>query len=234
MFDTLIAKTFTILGAQLFVTWLATAGVLAWIRSLYHAGAGGVVATRTEDGELDLALDWDGIKPYFYALLIVDLAVFFVLLFKGAQNLAVGIPLFTVWSVLTGIELALVLISVNENLGCRVLAITATVTFGAALVGMYSGIDFSFMSGFLFGALLLLLLGNLIRIFVAIPRATQRVMAFFGVLLFTAYLVFDFNRLARLEERGLANSWNAAMVLAIDIYLDIVNLFLDLLDLMSD
>ena len=233
MFETLLAKTFTILGSQLFVTWLATVGIISWIRHLYHSGSAGVTATRTVDGKLDLDLDWATVKPYFYVLLIVDIVVFLLLLFKGTQNLVLGIPLFTLWSVLTGIELALVLISVDENLGGKVLAITATVTFIAALVGMYSGIDFAFLGIFLFGALILLLIGNIVRLFVSIPRASQRVMAFFGVVIFTGYLLFDFNRLAKLEERKMANSWYVAMDLAIDIYLDIINLFLELLDLLS-
>ncbi len=147
--------------------------------------------------------------------------------------MALGIPLFTVWSILTGIELALALISVDENLGSKVLAITATITFFAALIGMYSGIDFSFLGILLFGALLLLLIGNLLRLFISIPGANRRVMACFGVIIFTGYLLFDFNRLVKLEERGTANSWYAAMELAIDIYLDMINIFLELLDLLS-
>ena len=156
-----------------------------------------------------------------------------MLLFKGTQNLALGIPLFTVWSILTGIELALALISVDENLGSKILAITAIITFITALIGMYSGIDFSFLGIFLFGALILLLIGNLVRLFIAIPRASQRVKAFLGVIIFTGYLLFDFNRLAKLEVQEGANSWYVAIDLAIDIYLDIINLFLELLDLLS-
>ena len=170
MFETLLSKTFIILGSQLFVTWAATVGVIAWVRHLYHYRAAGVTATRTADGKLDLDLDWSMVKPYFYALLIVDIAVFLILLFKGIHNLALGIPLFTIWSILTGIELALALISVDENLGSKVLAITATITFIAALIGMYSGIDFISLKSFLFSALILLLIGNLIRLFIKIPR----------------------------------------------------------------
>ena len=130
--------------------------------------------------------------------------------------------------------LALALISVDENLGGKVLSITMTITVGCALLGIYSGIDFGFMGGFLFIALLLLLLGNLVRLFISIPRANQRIIAFIGVLIFTGYLLYDFNRLAKLVEQGESNSWAVAMRLSIDIYLDIINLFLLLLDLLSD
>lgn len=233
MFDTLLAKTFTILGSQLFVTWLATIGVIALVRRLYYSHTRGITAKKTAEGKLDLDIDWRLIKPYFYALLVLDIVAFLILLFKGTQNLALGIPLFTFWSMLTGILLALSLISVDENLGAKVLGITGTITLIAAVVGMYSGIDFAFLGTVLFGALILLLLGNLIRLFIAIPRAKQRLMAFFGVIIFTGYLLFDFNRLAKLEERAQANSWSVAMDLAINIYLDIINLFLQIFDLLS-
>lgn len=233
MFDTLLAKTFIILGSQLFVTWIATVGVIAWVRRLYLSGTEGVTATRNADGELDLDLNWERIMPYFWALFIVDIAVFLVLFFLGTQNLRLGIPLFTLWSILTGVELALALISVDENLGSKILAITATITFIAALFGMHSGIDFGFLGTFLFYGLILLLIGNGSRLFVTISGARQRVMALLGIIIFTGYLLFDFNRLAKLDVSEAANSWYIAMDLAINLYLDIINLFLELLDLMS-
>ena len=58
-------------------------------------------------------------------------------------------------------------------------------------------------------------------------------MAFFGVVVFTGYLLYDFNRLEKLNENVGANTWPVAMDLSINIYLDIINLFLDLLDLLS-
>jgi len=59
-------------------------------------------------------------------------------------------------------------------------------------------------------------------------------MAFFGVIIFTGYLLYDFNRLAKLEEQVGANTWTVAMEMSINIYLDIINLFLYLLDLLSE
>ena len=233
MIESLYAKTFIILGVQLFVTWAVTVLVIQQVRKLYYSGTVGVTASTNEDGLLDLEIDWEMIKPYFYGLLILDIGVFLLLLFKGQQNLSLGIPLFTFWSILTGIELALVLISVDENIGAKVLAITATITFGCALIGIYSGIDFGFLGIFLFISLLLLIIANLLRLFIAIPRASQRVIAFLGVLIFTGYLLYDFNRLAKLSENIETNTWHTAMGLSINLYLDIINLFLDLLDLIS-
>ena len=57
MFETLFAKTFTILGVQLFVTWLTTVGVIAWVRHLYYTNTGGVTGKTDADGKLDLDID---------------------------------------------------------------------------------------------------------------------------------------------------------------------------------
>lgn len=233
MLDTLYGKTFLILGSQLSITWLSTIVVLGMFRNLYYSKVSWVTGGTNEDGNLDLDLNWEVIKPYFWALLGVDIAVFVALFFFGQSNLYLGIPLFTLWSILTGIELALCLISVDENLGGKVLALTALITFAAGLIGSKSGVDFSFLGSPLFSSLLLLIGFGLIRIFFSIPRWVQRLWAFFGVIVFTCYLLYDFNRLSQLSEHAAANTWPVAMRISIKLYLDIINLFLDLLDLLS-
>ena len=234
MAGTLFDKTFLILGSQLLVTWASTVFVLKYVTGLYQAGVRGVTAVTNQDGELDLALDYDTSKIYLILLFAVDLILFTVLFTAGTKNLAVGIPVFTLWSIVTGIMLALSLISVDENIGARALALTVTVTFACALAGIYSGIDFSFLGQGLFIALLLLLAGNVFRIFANMARWKQRIMAFFGVAIFTGYLLFDFDRLSKAAEHPGLNTWNQAMEFSIEIYLDVIYLFLELADALSE
>lgn len=234
MAQTLFDKTFLILGAQLFITWVSTVLVLRYITSLYYAKTPGVLGKKNEDGELDLDLEWSVVKPYFWTILILDIVLFLILFFVGRSNLSIGIPIFTLWSIVTGIELALALISVDENLGGRVLALTASITSAAALIGIYSGIDFSSLGKLLLIALILLLIGNVLRIFINMARWTQRVMAFLGVLIFIGYLLFDFSKLTEASRNPDLNTWQQAMDISISIYLDIINLFLQLLDLLSN
>lgn len=233
MLDTLYGKTFLILGIQLGITWFSTVVLLAVLRNLYCSKVAWVSGGIDARGTLDLDLDWQTVKPYFWALLATDVAVFLVLIFFGKSNLLIGIPLFTIWSILTGIELALCLVSVNENLGAKVLALTALITCAAGLIGARSGFDFSFLHTGLFGSLLLLIIYGFVRVFFSIPRWVQRLGAFFGTVVFTGYLLYDFQRLSLLSEHAATNTWSAAMSISISIYLDIINLFLQLLDLFS-
>ena len=228
MLDTLYGKTFLILTIQLALTWASTFLFILWLRQRYYARAAWVGGSQLLSGELDLELDWQAVAPWFWLLLGVDVAVFLLLLFVGQHHLAIGLPLFCLWSLLTGIELALALVSVDENLGGKVLALTAMLTFAAFLVGAYAGIDFSFLGSTLFAGLTLVLLGGLYRLLFSISDGWRRLLALFGCAVFVGHLVFDFNRLTRSPR----NDWEKALDLAISLYLDIINLFLHLLDLL--
>ena len=54
-----------------------------------------------------------------------------------------------------------------------------------------------------------------------------------GIVIFTLYLIYDFNRLEKAMERG-DESWGTAIDIAVNIYLDIVNLFLYILEALSE
>lgn len=234
MFESLFAKTFSILSLQLAITWATTVYTINVFRDKYAEGKWGLQATKNAEGELDIHLDFQVIKPYFWTLLIVDIAIFLVLLNYGQNNLMLGLPLFSVWSWLTGVELGLCLISVDENLGAKVLAITASITLGTAVYGMSTTSDLSFLGPILFLSLMILIAFNIIRLLFSISRTKQRIMACFGCVIFTGYLIYDFNILAQAAKEKALNTWPVAMNLAINLYLDIINLFLEILDAMSD
>ena len=46
------------------------------------------------------------------------------------------------------------------------------------------------------------------------------------------YLIYDFNALEKAIARG-DNSWGTAVDIAVNLYLDIINLFLDLLEILA-
>ena len=112
------------------------------------------------------------------------------------------------------------------------LGTTLAVFASAALVSV-SDIDFSFLGMFLFMALLLLVAVSLLNIFFFKSSKISLIKAYFGVLIFTLYLIFDFQRLESLMAKG-ETSWSAAIDIAVNLYLDIINLFLDLLYILAE
>ena len=62
---------------------------------------------------------------------------------------------------------------------------------------------------------------------------SRRLKTYAGIVIFTLYLIFDFNML----EKRIANgdeSWGTAVQIAVNIYLDIINLFLYILRALAE
>ena len=55
--------------------------------------------------------------------------------------------------------------------------------------------------------------------------------AIFGAFIFSLFLLFDFNLIAK--EEYMSNNWDSAFELAFTIYLDMINLLLEILEAMD-
>ena len=103
---------------------------------------------------------------------------------------------------------------------------TAAVTLAAGAYGYTTRRDLSGMRGILFVGLLGVIVASLVGIFVQLPLLYVAISAVAAVL-FTGFLVFDLNRVA--NARGATEG--QVVLLAVSVYLDIINLFLALLRL---
>jgi len=103
---------------------------------------------------------------------------------------------------------------------------TAAVALAAGTYGYTTKRDLSGMSGFLFIGLLGVIIASVVGIFIQLPLLYIGISAVAAVL-FTGFLVFDLNRVAAM--RGASEG--TAILMAVRIYLDLVNLFLALLRL---
>jgi modulator of FtsH protease len=105
-------------------------------------------------------------------------------------------------------------------------AATAAVTLGAGAYGYTTKRDLSGMAGYLFVGLLGVIVASVVGIFIQLPLLYVGISAVAAVL-FTGFLVFDLNRVA--NSRGATEG--QTILLAVSVYLDIINLFLALLRL---
>jgi modulator of FtsH protease len=129
-----------------------------------------------------------------------------------------------------GIALGLILeMYVAQGLGGVVLnaaATTAAVTLAAGAYGYTTKRDLTGLGGILFVGLIGVIVASVVGIFVQLPLLYIGISAVAAVL-FTGFLVFDLNRVAK--SRGATEG--QAILLAVSVYLDIFNLFLALLRL---
>jgi FtsH-binding integral membrane protein len=242
LFSTLFSKTFFILSAQLFITWLTTHFVFLFFERIdpkLETGnpyddkpANENILERVAE-DTDPQYRWVFSQWFFFFVLILDVGLFLSLLFWGIhQSLNISFFLFSIWSAVTGIEFEYVLLNVEKGLGRKVIGLTAIIVLTAAIIGIYSHVDFGFLQVSLLIALSIIVLVSMFQLFVSISEVGQRIWSGFGVVVFSLYLLFDFNRLLKSENAG-DNTWPNATSLAINLYLDIINLILKLLSLFS-
>src|SRR5690242_678844 len=103
---------------------------------------------------------------------------------------------------------------------------TAAVTLAAGTYGYTTKRDLSGMGGILFVGLIGVIIASVVGIFIQLPLLYIGISAVAAVL-FTGFLVYDLNRVAQM--RGATEG--QTILLAVRVYLDIVNLFLALLRL---
>lgn len=165
-------------------------------------------------------------------LILIWMFSLFGMTFLAPLNTTIGITLMTISSIAFAPLLGLIMLEADENDGLRTILVTVFITVAAALVGMYSGIDFSPMREFLFYGLCGLILFGLIRLLFGMNGALVRFKAILGAILFSLFLIYDFNRLKQLNDLG-TNDWATALQIAISLYLDIINLLLELMEAME-
>ena len=152
-------------------------------------------------------------------------------------NLWVGMTLFTLTSLFFGPLLALIMLEMDENDGFTALKIVLVVTLITGFIGYGDFISFSESS--LFGIILIislfgLLIFNFARFYMEFSRKAVRRSAIFGAILFSLFLLFDFNYIKMKSSIYAKNDWATALDMAFILYLDIINLLLEILEAMGN
>ena len=120
-----------------------------------------------------------------------------------------------------------------QNLLLQATFATCVAVLSTAAIVAFSSTDFGFLGPFLFIALIALIICELFNKFIFKTMRSRRLKTYAGIVIFTLYLIFDFNML----EKRIANgdeSWGTAVQIAVNIYLDIINLFLYILRALAE
>ena len=157
------------------------------------------------------------------------------LVFIGYFSVPLGIFVFTAQSILMGLLLGVLFLEMDENDGIRALKITLLATLFSGFIG-YSDVGYAIynsglVQNILFFGLLALIFFEFSRTVFKFSRNTIRLKAFFGIGLFILFLFYDFARLNELS--GYSNKWDTAFEIALSLYLDIINLLLEILEAME-
>lgn len=140
------------------------------------------------------------------------------------------------WTFVSGLVMGPAIAHYVADLGANtVLGAFLGTSAAMAICGAYgttTNRDLSGLGRILGVAIWGLIIVGLIGLFVHFSAGMNMLYAIGGLVIFTGYFVFDFWRLKEAGKAG-ENSWGMAMLMAMSIYLDFLNFFLYLLQLIS-
>ena len=129
------------------------------------------------------------------------------------------------------------MLEMDENDGFTALKIVLVVTLITGFIGYGDFISFSESSAFgivLIVSLFGLLIFNFSRYYMEFSRKAVRRSAIFGATLFSLFLLYDFNYIKMQSSIYAKNDWSTALEMAFILYLDIINLLLEILEAMGN
>lgn len=171
-------------------------------------------------------------KVTFFGLIIAEFALVFAI--SGAINrlsLSTATLLFILYSIVNGATLSTIFFAFSVATIGKVFFITAG-TFGAmALVGYTTKTDLTSMGKLLFMALLGIIIASVVNIFVA-SSGLDLILSYVGVLVFVGLTAYDTQKIKQMcqaaPDAG-ETTQKLALIGALSLYLDFINLFLYLL-----
>lgn len=214
------------------------AGLRQYMLRVYNYMAGGLLATGV--------IAWLGAASGFYAsiaatplfwiVLLAPLALVLLLSFR-IERIGLGTAQVSFWAyaALVGLSLSgIFLVYTGESIA-RVFVISAA-TYGAtSLYGYTTRSDLSRFGSFLFMGLVGIVIAGLVNLFVA-STALQFVVSVIGIIVFTGLTAYDTQRIREIyvgrEDDAIAGK--KAIMGALALYLDFLNIFLILLRLMGN
>lgn len=171
-------------------------------------------------------------KVTFFGLIIAEFALVFAI--SGAINrlsLSTATMLFILYSVINGATLSSIFFAFSVATIGKVVFITAG-TFGAmALVGYTTKTDLTSMGKLLFMALLGIIIASVVNMFVA-SSGLDLILSYVGVLVFVGLTAYDTQKIKQMCQAAPDAGESAqklALIGALSLYLDFINLFLYLL-----
>lgn len=201
---------------------LALTGIVAWAVT----NTPGLLSAfyRIEDGRLV------GVTGLFWGVGIAELAlvwIFASVVQRASLGAAVG--MFLAYCALSGVTFSVYLLAYTATSIASTLFITGGAFFGLSVYGTVTKRNLDGWRSFLFIGLIGIILASLVNLFLR-SNAVEFVMSCAGVVIFAGLTAYDTQKLRALGEQG---EERHALVGALALYLDFVNLFLFLLRFMG-
>jgi uncharacterized protein len=174
-----------------------------------------------------------GNRLVFFGMMIGELALVFTL--SGAisrLSASVATLLFVAYSALNGVTLSVVALVYTANSIASTFVITAGMFGAMSIYGYMTRRDLTSWGSFLFMGLIGVVIASVVNIFVG-SSAVSWVISGIGVLVFTGLTAYDTWKIKEMAVQG-TEGRKPAILGALTLYLDFINLFLMLLRFTGD
>jgi hypothetical protein len=163
----------------------------------------------------------------FFGLIIVELALVFFLSIR-IQKLSFGAALFTflVYSLLNGLMISAIFFIYTASSIASVFVISALVFGIMALIGYTTKRDLTSIGNLSLMALVGVILASLVNLFLK-NGTLSLIVSYLAVIIFVGLTAYDTQKIKRMSESG--TSGNMGIYGALALYLDFINIFLNLL-----
>jgi uncharacterized protein len=215
------------------------AGLRSYLLRVYNYMAGGLVLT----GTVAYLAAGSGLyaqiaqnRPLFWLVMLAPLGLVFFLSFRiQSMSLAAAQVSFWAYAALVGLSLAGIFLVYTHQSIARVFFVTGATFAATSVYGYTTQRDLSRFGSFLFMGLIGIVIAGLVNMFLH-STALQMTVSVMGVLVFTGLTAYDTQRIKAIyvygDDAGVAGKKSIMGALAL--YLDFLNLFLSLLQLMGD
>ncbi len=172
-----------------------------------------------------------------WGLLIVVIIEIALVIFLSARIMKMS-PVtarisFLLYSFVTGITFGTIFLAYELTSIIYVFLITAVVFAIFAFIGAVTKVDLSKLGTFLFMALIAVLICIVVNIFLQ-NSTFDLIISIVLILIFIGLTAYDVQQIIRLGKLNMINEDNLAIYGALDLYLDYINLFIQLLSIFGE
>ena len=167
---------------------------------------------------------------FYYIIIILEFAIvlFLGLRIKKMNPLTAKLS-FILYSIVTGLTLSIIFVAFEMASIIYVFIITAFIFLIFALLGYFTKIDLSKYSTIFMMGLIGLIIATIVNIFLN-NAMFDIILSWIGVALFIGLVAYDIQKIKNYEYT-IEDQDKAAIISALDLYLDFINIFLRLLKL---
>ena len=169
----------------------------------------------------------------YWILSIIELVLVIVLSARvGKMNITTSRVMFLIYSFVTGLTFSSIFIAYELSSIIYVFFIAALLFLVFSAIGYFTKLDLTKMGTFLLMALIGILICSVVNIFVG-NGLFEIIISSISVLVFLGFTAYDVNKI-KLLENYYPDENSLAIAGALELYLDFINIFIDLLRLFGN